>query len=84
MTVDAIKEAILGLPEAEKAKLADWLNTQDSEVWDRRIEADFSEGGPGMALIEEWDAEIMSGEPMPLEEFLHEREKRSRSKYLGE
>lgn len=81
MTVDAIKEAILGLPEAEKTRLAGWLNTQDSAAWDRQIEADFSDGGPGMALLEKWDEEIKNTEPIPLEEFLNQREKRSRSKY---
>jgi len=84
MTVNAIKEAISGLPAAEKTMLAVWLNTQDSEAWDRQIEADFCEDGPGMALLDQWDAEIKSSQPIALEEFLQEREKLSRSKYSGE
>jgi hypothetical protein len=46
MTLEAIKEAIAALPPAEKTTLASWLNAQDSEAWDRQIEADFSDGGP--------------------------------------
>jgi hypothetical protein len=68
----AIKEAIAELPPAEKTTLANWLNAQDSEAWDRQIEADFSEGGAGMALLHQWAAE--AGESMPLEEFLTERQ----------
>jgi len=73
MTLQAIKEAISGLPAAEKASLVHWLNMQDASEWDRQMEADFSEGGAGMALLQQWDAEIQSGQSITLEEFL-ERE----------
>ena len=68
MPLEAIEEAIAELPPTEKTTLANWLNAQDSEDWDRQIEADFSDGGAGMALFDQWAAK--AGESMPLEEFL--------------
>lgn len=79
MTLEAIKEAIAELPNAEKTSLVSWLNAQDAEAWDRQIEADFSEGGAGMALLEQWDAEIARGESISLDEFLEHRPKRTDS-----
>ena len=43
---------------------------QDASEWDQQMEADFSEGGLGMALLQQWDAEIRSGQSIPLEEFM--------------
>jgi hypothetical protein len=74
MTLDAIKQVIAELPEAEKTSLIAWLNEQDAKVWDEQLETDFSEGGAGMALLERWDAEIQAGGSMPLEEFLAQQE----------
>ncbi len=74
MTLDAIKQVIVGLPETDKASLVGWLNEQDAKAWDEQIEADFSEGGAGAALLESWDVEIKAGGSMPLEEF-HDRGK---------
>ena len=51
MTLDAIKQAIAELPEADKASLAAWLDHQKAEAWDKQLEADFSEGGAGAALL---------------------------------
>jgi hypothetical protein len=73
MTLEAIKEAIAELPHTEKTSLMSWLNAQDAEAWDRQIEADFSEGGAGMALLEQWDSEIANGESISLDEFLRQR-----------
>lgn len=75
MTLEAIKQAITELPAEAKTSLVTWLNEQDAKAWDRQIEADFSEGGAGMALLESWDAEIKAGKSMPLEGFLAQREK---------
>ena len=80
MTWEAIKAAIAELPETEKASLAAWLMQQDAEAWDRQIEADFSQGGPGMALLESWDAEIKAGRSVPLEEFLRQQETTPKAK----
>jgi hypothetical protein len=74
MTLEAIKQAITELPAEAKTSLVTWLNEQDAKAWDRQIEADFSEGGAGMALLESWDAEIKAGKSMPMEEFLAQRE----------
>jgi len=73
MTLEGIKEAIAELPHTERTSLVSWLNAQDAEAWDRQIEADFSEGGAGMALLEQWDSEIANGESISLDEFLRRR-----------
>jgi hypothetical protein len=73
MTLEAIKEAITELPAPEKTTLIRWLAEQDSDAWDQQLEADFSEGGAGMALLAQWDSEIRSGESVPLAEFLEQR-----------
>lgn len=70
MTLEAIKEAITGLPDSEKASLLSWLGEQDAMAWDKQIEADFSEGGAGEALLEKWDAEVSAGGEISLDEFL--------------
>jgi hypothetical protein len=74
MTLEAIKEAIAELPDTEKTSLVSWLNAQDAEAWDRQIEADFSEGGAGMPLLEQWDSEIANCESISLDEFLRQRQ----------
>jgi hypothetical protein len=79
MTLEAIKEAIAELPNSEKTSLAKWLNEQDAAGWDRQIEADFSEGGAGASLLEQWDAEISSTESISLDEFLRIRSTESKS-----
>ena len=74
MNLEAIKAAIVELPEVERSSLVAWLVRQDAEDWDRQIEADFSEGGAGTPLLESWDAEIKAGGAVPLEEFLSQQE----------
>ena len=66
MTLDAIKEAIERLPQPEKSALLDWLHERDQRDWAAQIEADFSPGGAGMALLREVDQQIEQGR---LEEF---------------
>jgi Arc/MetJ-type ribon-helix-helix transcriptional regulator len=77
MTLEAIKEAITDLPRDEKARLAAWLLQQDMEEWDQQIEADFSAGGKGMALLEEAEADVREGRVKPMDEFLAEAKARS-------
>ena len=62
MTLEGIKEAIEHLPEREQLALESWL----AERWDAQLQRDFSPGGPGMALLEEADAEIASDNERPL------------------
>jgi hypothetical protein len=57
MTLEAIKEAIVQLPEEERLALESWL----ADAWAAQIERDFSPGGAGMALLEEVDAQIEAG-----------------------
>ena len=76
MTLESIKAAIEELPEAERTSLAAWLLRWDSAEWDKQLEADFSEGGAGMPLVEKWDAEIKAGGSVPLEDFLSQEEDR--------
>lgn len=80
MTLEAIKQAIAELPEREKTTLVSWLKEQDGIMWDKALEGDFSEGGAGVVLLEKWDAEIKTGDSMPLEEFLAQRESTRKSK----
>ena len=54
MTLEAIKEAIVQLPEEERLALESWM----AKAWDAQIEQDFSPGGAGLALLEEVDAQI--------------------------
>ena len=43
-TADEIKQAVLSLPEAEYAKIMDWLHELVEEAWDRQIEEDARAG----------------------------------------
>jgi len=80
MTLNVIKRAIGELSEEDKASLVAWLNEQDARAWDKQIEADFSEGGDGAAMLEAWDAEIKAAKTMRLEEFLRQRDAAHRPK----
>ena len=80
MTLEAIKAAIAELPETERASLASWFVRQDAKDWNKQIEADFSEGGAGVPLLESWDAEIKAGGAVPLEEFLSQPEANRKAK----
>lgn len=68
MTVEAIKEAIAGLPDTDRQALAAWLNELDYDAWDRQMVRDFSGGGRGNALVEKMKREITEGRAVPLSE----------------
>ena len=72
MTIEAIKDAITGLPLEEKTRLAAWVLQQDLGDWDRQIQDDFSPGGRGMALLEQAQADAREGRSKPLDQFLAE------------
>ncbi len=83
MTLEAIKEAVLQLSEAEREQLANWLNELAAEAWDREIEHDFSPGGRGEHLVERIDREIerieaTGGVPSVEEGLCIRREQRAR------
>ena len=84
MTVEALKEAIVGLSEEERHSLAAWINDFDYDDWDREMVKDFSPGGRGMAWAEKVKREIAEGKARPLEEGLAQaiakrKESKSRS-----
>ena len=76
MNVEAIKEAIACLPEDDKLSLAAWLNLQTMDEWDRQMEEDFSQGGRGMAFLEQVEREIAEGQTRPMEEGFAQRRHR--------
>ena len=76
MTVESIKEAIAGLPAEQKTSLAAWLIRQDLNEWDREMEADFSPGGRGMALLEEAEADLQAGRAKSMDDLLAEAKAR--------
>ena len=75
MTVEAIKEAIAGLPEEQRHSLALWLNELDYDEWDREMVKDFSPGGRGHHLVERVKRHIAEGKARPMEEGIASRRK---------
>ncbi len=73
MTVEAIKDAIAGLPEDDRHSLAAWLNDLDYDAWDRQMMTDFTPGGRGMAWAERVKRQIAEGKARPMEEGFAER-----------
>ena len=43
-TADEIKQAVLSLPEAEYAKVMDWIHELAEDAWDKQIEEDVLAG----------------------------------------
>ena len=66
MTVDAIKDAITGLPDEDKIALATWLSLQTMDEWDRQRARDFAPGGRGFHVIEKVKADIRAGKFRPM------------------
>jgi len=79
MTVEAIKQAIVDLSEAERKQLANWFEELEEEAWDQEMERDFSAGGRGAHLLEKIDSEIEAGNFTSLQEGLRlRREQRAK------
>ena len=66
MTVDAIKDAITGLPDEDKIALARWLSLQTMDEWDQQMALDFAPGGRGVHVIEKVKADIRAGKFRPM------------------
>ena len=66
MTVDAIKEAIVGLSQEEKVSLTAWLNLNTMDDWDMEMQRDFSPGGKAHALVGKVQADIRAGKFSPM------------------
>lgn len=56
-----IKEAIISLPDKEKAQLSKWIADIDNQIWDNEMEQDFEEGGQGANLLEKVKSDFHSG-----------------------
>ena len=76
MTLEAIKEAVVHLSEAERKQFAYWFEELAEEAWDKEIERDFSPGGRAMPLLAELEREIAEGKTRPIEEVCAERRNR--------
>jgi hypothetical protein len=76
MTVEAIKEAIAGLPDTDRCALAVWLNELDYDDWDKQMVWDFSHGGRGGALVERVRREIAEGKSVPFGEGAAQQRRR--------
>ncbi len=84
MTLEAIKEAVVHLSEAEREQFAHWFEELAEEAWDKQIERDFAPGGRGAHLIEKIDREIdgaiAAGNVTSLEEGLRLRREQRANK----
>ena len=76
MTVQSLKEAIVGLPEEERHSLALWLNGLDYDDWDKEMVKDFSPGGRGAHLVDKVKADIAAGKFRHVEEFCAEQQQK--------
>jgi len=67
MSLAEIKTAVGELPPRELAELVAFIHERDQSVWDRQIDADFSEKGRLRGVLEEVRADIRAGrvEEMP-------------------
>lgn len=73
MTIEAIKEAIAGLPEDDRHSLAAWLNDLQYDAWDRQMVKDFRPGGRGTAWAESVKRQIAEGKARPMGEGFAKR-----------
>ena len=84
MTLEAIKDAVVHLSEAEREHFAHWFEELAEEAWDKQIERDFSPGGRGAHVVEKIDREIDraidSGNVTSLEEGLRVRREQRTTK----
>lgn len=61
ISTQQIQQAILSLSEAERISIINWLIQIDRKLWDREIETDFSENGPGFKILEHVQKDFKSG-----------------------
>jgi hypothetical protein len=61
MTIEALKNAITGLPQDAQVALASWLNLQTMDAWGREMQNDFSPAGRGHHLVEKVKSQIRAG-----------------------
>jgi len=68
--VEAIKEAIAGLPEGERHSQALWLKELGYDEWDKEMVKDFSQGGRGHHLVERVKRDIAEGNSRPMDSVI--------------
>jgi hypothetical protein len=68
MTVEDIKEVIVGLPEEDRHSLAAWIIDLDYDEWDKQMVRDFSPGGRGAAWASRVKQQIADGQSRPMQE----------------
>ena len=57
-----IREEIMALPPRRRSQLLRWFIEMDRSDWDRQIEADFSDDGPGGTLLREVQTDFRATE----------------------
>ena len=84
MTLEAIKEAVVHLSEADREQFAPWFEELAEEAFDKEFKRDFAPGGHGAHLAEKIDREIeraiAAGNITPIEDRLRVRRERSARK----
>jgi hypothetical protein len=61
MSLTEIKEAVNRLSKIELAELVAFIKEHDAELWDREIDADFSENGRLRSVVNEVQTDIREG-----------------------
>lgn len=56
-----IQQAILSLSDIEKTSLLNWLVQAGKKIWDKQLEADFTENGPGAELLKRVQKDFQQG-----------------------
>jgi hypothetical protein len=60
-----IREEIMALAPNRRSQLLRWLIEMDRRDWDRQLEEDFSDHGPGAALLNEVQEDFRAGRCKP-------------------
>ncbi len=68
MNLARIQEIIEEMPVEEQTALAAWIVDRDRARWDEEIEADFSQGGAGMELLDKVKKQVSEGLSRPFSE----------------
>jgi succinate dehydrogenase flavin-adding protein (antitoxin of CptAB toxin-antitoxin module) len=64
-TLAEIQSAVTELSDEERAKLREWLEEYDADLWDKQIEEDFAAGRLD-AILTKVDEDIKEGRIRPL------------------
>jgi len=56
-----IREDIMALAPSRRSQMLRWLVEMDRRDWDHQLEEDFSDNGPGAALLRQVQADFRAG-----------------------